>query len=113
MEALISGRQTSLHTAATEEHRDTAFDSGAETLSFLKRRTAFQSLTCRGFDSAPLRNADALDACLTTKILIVRAIKAAIGGKHIGNRTEGLLVRLQARFDMVFIGGISIQHAIL
>ena len=85
----------------------------AETLSFLERRTVFQSLTCRGFDSAPLRNADALDVCLTTKLLIVRAIKAAIGSKNIGSRTEGLFVRLQARLDMVFIGGISIQHAIL
>src|SRR5207247_9387070 len=112
-ESLLAASQTTFHSPATEQHRNAAFNAGAEALRFFEIRTFFKSLTFGGFASAALGNAGAADPGFAAGLLVVSAIKATIGGEDFGSGTECLSMRPQGGHHMVFIGGISIQDAVL
>ena len=112
-EALFAASQTTFHAAAAEEHRNAAFDAGAEALRLFEIRTFFKRLTLGRFLSAALGNAGAADTGLAADLLVVRAIKATIRGEDFGSGTKCLSMSLQRGLHMVFIGRVSIQDTVL
>jgi hypothetical protein len=112
-EALSALGQTTLHATSPEQHRDAALDAGPEALSFFEGWTFLDRGSFGGFLSAPLGNTDEFDASLLAGGEGVGAVKAAVGAIELRGLTEGLLVMLERGCDVVFVGGVSFQHAVL
>ena len=113
LEALESFGETALHSTASKEHRDTALDTGAETLSLLEGRVFLESFSLRCLFSAALRNTDELDAANLTQSDVVLAEKPPIGAVEVGSKAEGFFVTLQRPLDVILIGGVALQNTVL
>jgi len=113
LEALRSLGETALHSTASKEHRDAALNTGAETLSLLEGRAVLESFSLRCLFSAALRNADELDAGIATLSDVVWAEKPPIGAVEVGGKAKGFFVILHRRLDVIAIGGVTVQDAVL
>jgi hypothetical protein len=82
-------------------------------LSFLEGWTFLDGFSFRGFLSAPLRDGDELDASLLAGSEIVGAVAAAVGAIKFGGLAKGFLMVQERGFDVVLVGGVSFQHAVL
>src|SRR3974377_746452 len=103
--------QTSLHTAATKEHRDATLNACPEALSFLELRALFKCFAASGSFSTPLRTANKLHPLARSDVRI--AEKASVRTVPIGSKAKSLLMTLKRRRDMDVIGGITLKHAVL
>ena len=105
IEVLSALSQTTLHATSPEQHRDAAFDAGAETLSLFESWTFLDGCSFGGFLSAPLGDTDEFDASLLAGGEGIGAVKAAVGAIELRGLSEGLLVMLERGFNVVFVGG--------
>ena len=105
--------QTTLHAPSPKQHRDAALDAGAEALAFFEGRTFLERFSFGGFLSTPLGNADEFDAGLLAGGEVVGAVKAAVAAIEFRGLAEGLLMALERGFDVVLVGGVSFEHAVL
>jgi hypothetical protein len=92
LEALSALGQTAFHAPSPEQHRDAAFDAGAEALAFFESWTFLDGFSFGSFLSAPLRDGDKLDAGLLAGSEIVGAIEAAVGAIKFGGLAKGFLM---------------------
>jgi hypothetical protein len=113
LEALSALGQTAFHAPSPEQHRDAAFDAGAEALAFFESWTFLDGFSFGSFLSAPLRDGDKLDAGLLAGSEIVGAIEAAVGAIKFGGLAKGFLMVQERGFDVVLVGGVSFQYAVL
>jgi hypothetical protein len=113
LEPLSAFSQTTLHAASPEQDRDAALDAGAEALAFFESGTFLDRFALGGFLAAPLGDGDELDTCLLAGGEADGAVKAAVGAEPLGGLTKGLLMALECGFDVVLVGRVSIQHAVL
>jgi len=113
LEPLSAPGQTPFHAAAAEEHRDAAFDTGAEFLTPFEGTTTFQFFLFRSLLATPLRYAYLTYSGRLTFLHILTAVEAPVGCIVLGCVSEGLLVTIQGTLDMVAIDRVPGQHPIV
>ena len=113
LEPLLAFSQTTLHAPSPEQDRDAALDASPEALAFFESGTFLDRFSFGGFLSAALGNRDKFDAGLLAGHEVVGAVEAAVAGIEFRGLTKGLLMALERGFDVVLVGRVSFQHAVV
>jgi len=112
-ESLATLGEATLHATTAEENGDTALDAGTEALTVLEDWAFLEGCLGRRFFPATLGNTHKLDPGIFALFDIGLAKESPIGTVDVWRLTECFLVTLQRGFDVGFIRGIAVEHAVL
>ncbi len=113
LESLATFGKTALHTAAPEQDGDAPLDTSPEPLSLVESWALLMRHLLWSFRSATLGDAHEGDICVGALLDIGLGVKTTIGGIELRRAAEQFLVTSKRRSNVLFIGGVSVEHAVL
>src|ERR1700736_3941222 len=105
--------ETSLHAAASQQHRDAPFDAGAKALTLLEVCALLVDFALRSSLATALRNAHHFDTIVLAGCQVLFTEEPAIRAVQFRAPTKGLSMAPKRRSHVDLVGWISVQHLVL